>query len=277
MLKYWPLLAIVVILATVVGVSHYAESSNQRCEDTARKAKAAPVAESEDSKASSNTEDACKPPVWARYFTWPESVGAWAVILTLLVIAWQSIETAKAAQASLRQSDIQAAGMRQWVDIEALGCSSANYSLLRNGPDFAVDISFEAVNNTANVLTIRKIETIVEMVPDGSEVFIVETNVDLSPDKKSENNRYPFYIPAQSIKRELFNKGTVVTINGAITFDDCLGKRRSDYFGGLYECSEGKFVKLRALGVVPNRSVGKGLRLPHLEEKAYQPHGECPN
>lgn len=113
MKKYWPLLAIALVIAAVVGVSHYAEKSRQHCEESARQAKAAAVAKGDDGKSSDNTENACKSPVWARYFTWPEGVGALAVILTLFVVAWQSIETraaAKATEASVelvrRQADI---------------------------------------------------------------------------------------------------------------------------------------------------------------------------
>ncbi len=93
MKRYWPLLVIVAILVAVVGMSQYAESANQHCKKSAREVKAASVAKGDDNKASEDAEDACKSPVWARYFTWPEGVGAWAVILTLLAIAWQSVET----------------------------------------------------------------------------------------------------------------------------------------------------------------------------------------
>jgi hypothetical protein len=97
MKKYWPLLLIVVVLVGIVGMSQYADSAKHRYEESARQAKAAAVAKGGDGKADNYAEDAYKPPVWAKYVTFPEGIGAWAIILTLLAIAWQSIETRAAA------------------------------------------------------------------------------------------------------------------------------------------------------------------------------------
>ena len=105
MLRYWPLFFIALIVATVVGVSQYYENAKQRCEDSARQTEAATVAKNGDKETSKNAENACRPHGWARYFTWPEGVGAWAVILTLLAIAWQSIATERAAESGKRSAD----------------------------------------------------------------------------------------------------------------------------------------------------------------------------
>jgi hypothetical protein len=59
-MRYWPLLALALLLAAIIGMSLYAD---------------------------------CAKPVWAKFVAWPEGVGAWAVILTMFVIAWQSMET----------------------------------------------------------------------------------------------------------------------------------------------------------------------------------------
>jgi hypothetical protein len=100
MKRYWPLLAIALILAAVIGMSQYADSAKHCYEESTRQAKAAAVTKSDDGKANNNAAESYKPPIWAKYVTWPEGVGAWAVILTLFVIAWQSVETRAAAQAT---------------------------------------------------------------------------------------------------------------------------------------------------------------------------------
>jgi hypothetical protein len=41
-----------------------------------------------------------KPAGWHKFVTWPEGITAWAVILTLAAIAWQSMATARAAVAT---------------------------------------------------------------------------------------------------------------------------------------------------------------------------------
>ena len=115
MKRYWPLIVIVAILAAVVGVSQYAETTKQHCEERASKVKAASIAKGDDSEASNNAEDACSPPVWARYFTWPEGAGAWAVILTLIAIAWQSIETRDAAKGAFLNAQAVINAERPWI------------------------------------------------------------------------------------------------------------------------------------------------------------------
>ncbi len=121
MLRYWPLLAIVVMLAGIIGVSQYAESAKQHCEESAKQTKAATVAKSDDGKANDNTDKPCEPPIWAKYVTFPEGVGAWAVIITLFVIAWQSIETRTAAQAAALSAQAQMDADRAWITSNAIG------------------------------------------------------------------------------------------------------------------------------------------------------------
>jgi hypothetical protein len=108
MKRYWPLVVIVLMLAAVIGMSQYADSAKHRYEESARQAKAAPIAKNNDGNTAKNANDAYKPPVWAKFVTWPEGVGAWALILTLLAIAWQSIETSKSADAAID-------GNRAWI------------------------------------------------------------------------------------------------------------------------------------------------------------------
>lgn len=118
--KYWTLLAIVLILVAVIGMSQYAESSKQNCEHAAREAQAAAVAKGEDQQPHKDAENACRTHILARYFAWPEGVGAWAVILTLLAIAWQSVETlaaAKATEVSVSLIEKQTGILKQSADI----------------------------------------------------------------------------------------------------------------------------------------------------------------
>ena len=115
MKRYWPLLLLTLVIAAVVGMSQHYENAKQSCEDSARKAKAAWVTKNGDKEASKDADDACHSPVRARYFTWPEGVGAWAVVLTLIVIAWQSIATEKAAAATLLNAVALINSERPWL------------------------------------------------------------------------------------------------------------------------------------------------------------------
>jgi len=99
MKRYIPLFIIAVAISAIIGVSQYAERAKDAAEDRAKEAKAAAVAKCYAGKSADDAKYAYRPPIWARYFTWPDGVGAWAVMLTLLAIVWQSIETRAAAKA----------------------------------------------------------------------------------------------------------------------------------------------------------------------------------
>jgi hypothetical protein len=118
----------------------------------------------------------------------PANIPNWFLAIIGALGVGAAVKTLRAIK---RQTDLQAAGMRQWVDVEAIDCHSTEPWLSHDKPQFAVEINFQAINNTANVLTIKKIETAVSMMPDETEVFVVEINTDLSPRRESESNRYP--------------------------------------------------------------------------------------
>jgi hypothetical protein len=115
MKRYWPLLLIVVILAAIMCMSQYADSAKERYEEATRQMQSAPVAKDNNGEAADNAEKPQKPPVWGKWVAFPEGVGAWAVILTLLAIAWQSIETSKAARGVENQTTELAVQNRNMV------------------------------------------------------------------------------------------------------------------------------------------------------------------
>jgi hypothetical protein len=156
------------------------------------------------------------------------------------------------------QTAIQTAGMRQWVDVVPRGASV--FSRAWNPPvgdPFEVQLQFEVINNTSYVMTIEKIVTKISMDALEWETFTVETNVTLSHNKGSPSNRYPFYVASTTIKEQRYESGTVVTINGEVTFKNCFGEKQVDYFGGIYECGPGVFRCLKPLGLVPERQMEK--------------------
>ena len=56
---------------------------------------------------------------WSGFFRWPNGTAAWAIILTLLAVAWQSIETQKSAKAAARGIELQEGSQRAWVVIRS--------------------------------------------------------------------------------------------------------------------------------------------------------------
>jgi hypothetical protein len=56
---------------------------------------------------------------WYDFFRWPNGTTAWAIILTLIVIAEQTRQTRKAAEAAARGIEIQERGQRAWLIIRS--------------------------------------------------------------------------------------------------------------------------------------------------------------
>jgi hypothetical protein len=102
MRRYWPLAALTLLLIAVLGVSCYTypcnEVENKRARESAPISAIAARQPDQGAYEASHTEHA---KCWVKRATaWPEGVGAIAVILTLWIIAWQSVETRAAARAS---------------------------------------------------------------------------------------------------------------------------------------------------------------------------------
>ncbi|MDR5729930.1 MAG: hypothetical protein RB191_21160 [Terriglobia bacterium] len=79
----------------------------------------------------SNGGRAEQPRGWRRFMAWPEGITAWAIILTLGAITWQSFETHRAATASrnaasaaLEHANHIVASERAWVLVERVTMTS---------------------------------------------------------------------------------------------------------------------------------------------------------
>ncbi len=191
MKKYWPLAVIAVLLLAILCVSQYAESTKQRYEESHCQIKTASVAEDKDHKPGDQTDCPYKPPVWSKYVTFPEGLGAWAVILTLLAIVWQSIETRDAASASRDSLKIQEAEFVQWIDIGewSIEYDRSTYQWSKSGPqifnhpgEMKVRLSFPLFNNTARPLFIKSVRTLLAI---GAEkvfkTFSTEESITVPP------------------------------------------------------------------------------------------------
>lgn len=103
MLKYWPLVLLFILIMAVIGMSRYAEHRKaEHQENTQASSPEATVSPLSADKSSQKANEPKYPPSWVDTFAWPEGVTAWALFLTLFVIAWQSVETHAAAEAGMK-------------------------------------------------------------------------------------------------------------------------------------------------------------------------------
>jgi hypothetical protein len=167
------------------------------------------------------------------------AIGVLGAILTLVVIK--------------RQVVLQGAAMQQWVDVETRGVS---VKTTWNKP-FTLELQFEAVNNTPFLLTINKIVTTVALWCDAWEEFTVETWDRLPPAKDGKISGHCFYIETSMATKEEFEKVTLFTMTHKITFTDCLGKKRTQWFSGHYDCGPDRLERMGYMGIVPDKQEHK--------------------
>jgi hypothetical protein len=140
--------------------------------------------------------------------------------------------------------------MRQWIDVRTGEIEASAYLV----HPFQVQCQFEAINSTSYPLTIHKIVTKVSIHANEWDIFTVNTNVIVPPIGNDRDNTYPFYFVLKSADIGTdWRKGTILTINGEISFEDCLRKSCIQDFGGLYACSANGFQYIKPLGIVPDQ------------------------
>jgi hypothetical protein len=190
---------------------------------------------------------------WADWGVWVFSFLLVVVGFLQVWLLWRTLGAMK-QQADLmkQQADIQEAAMQQWVEVVTTDAGGVdNQKSLRNNL-LEVNLGFKVVNNTSVMLTIKRIVTKVGFFAERWETFTITTSVSLPPSKGKES-AYPFYVPLRLNTEhvELFKKGTVLTIQGEVGFEDCLRKNQVDEFGGLYKFSPNVFEYMQPMGLVP--------------------------
>lgn len=95
-------IAVVLILGCCIYVSHQDQKTRDQYEQKCSQLNASSVPRSgHHEDCDEGAENAARHlPPWYRIFGWPEGITTWAILLTLLVIANQTRETAKAAEAT---------------------------------------------------------------------------------------------------------------------------------------------------------------------------------
>jgi hypothetical protein len=149
--------------AVIVGAIVFVASKQQHAAEEyerdreARCAKTFAFPEQED--ACKHERDSSNDYLAARYklFTWPEGITVWAIIATGFVIAWQSNETRKTAEASRRSIEMQEAEFVQWLDMG--DWSVEQDTVATHAGTMAVQIIFPLVNNTTRPLFIQHVRT----------------------------------------------------------------------------------------------------------------------
>lgn len=119
-MKKWMLIAAVILSGAIVLVTYkYQEPCVEKhhcCEcQTQFGAVVAGIPPQTGNGADKTKQGTDCPPWWHVLIAWPEGITVWVILLTLFIIAWQSVETQQAARAALIQANHMVASERAWI------------------------------------------------------------------------------------------------------------------------------------------------------------------
>jgi hypothetical protein len=163
------IIALVVIFGGAVFVSHQYQSVRKQCQTECNQVKPVSVTASSSTENCNKCEENVEQrfPSWYRLFGWPEGITAWAILLTLLAIAEQTVETRNAAQAARDSIRLQESAMEQWIEVT--NWRSQLGDLLPESYDSQyLLLEVDVVNNTSFPITLKRAEMDFINTGDGS-------------------------------------------------------------------------------------------------------------
>jgi hypothetical protein len=120
---FWKyVIAVVVILGCAVHVSRQYQSASDECGQLCTQINDGDISSPHHGQGCDEcTEHAITVfPRWYRLFSWPEGITAWAIILTLIVIAEQTMQTRNAAESALLNAKALVNSERPWLIAEVV-------------------------------------------------------------------------------------------------------------------------------------------------------------
>jgi hypothetical protein len=155
-------------------------------------------------------------------FRWPNGTTTLAIVLTLLAIAEQAKETAASTKAMRDSTELQRAGMRQWIQIAKLH-GGAQESEWEDGTSRVI-FYFDVWNPTDRILKLTRLKM---------EIGGAKDDLTLS-DVIPPNGAYPALIDHKLIGDDLVaykdGKPRKLSITGEITFIDHLEREQTQPF-----------------------------------------------
>jgi hypothetical protein len=180
-------------------------------------------------KAKSSESD---PPWWHVFFTWPEGITAWAIMLTLGAIIWQAWETRKAATAAGDSIKLQETAYYQWVEIVNWTSSINTRSTTPQ-----LDISVEVMNSTDFPIRLSHVE--MSFIVKPRKTIYAPTRDRFLPPKTPLKLDVTIDITEEN--RASFLKNALgILIAGNVSFKGVLGKPLSQNIEGVLICGLSK-------------------------------------
>ncbi|MGB9489819.1 MAG: hypothetical protein WCA92_05060, partial [Terriglobales bacterium] len=183
----------------------------------------------------------------SRFFRWPDGPTAWVVILTLIAVAEQAQESAKATHAMRRSTDLQQSQLAQWVTIE--DWSGGEDIWLHDAEKVLHNLMFVfyIVNPTNYPMSLSRADWIIDKQKDG-----IAINEATFPPRGKHSTVMEYQLTPEEF--EIYSNGKLrnFEVEGSITFVDVSKVERTQHFAVTLNCAFEKGV----VGFKPYKTSG---------------------
>jgi hypothetical protein len=252
--KYWPIVLLFTFIIAILCMSRYAEDRKaENRNNTQSSSPMTAVAPNDASKSTQNTNKPQHPPSWIETFTWPEGVTAWSLLLTLIVIAWQSTETRAASQSMALSAKAAIEAQRARMKIEI----SVDKSRSDDQTKWSFDISAKNIGQT-----VASISEIWERIDHIKLVDLVDDKKIVPPKKRPLSEGHVVF-PGESsqfgsidgsqlcpihLSHEIERGKTYLVWYGWIKYRDLVGAMHRRKFFYAYSWGAKRFVEFGSTG-----------------------------
>jgi hypothetical protein len=160
---------------------------------------------------------------WYEIVTWVANLALAGFIIRGVFIALETLRTVK------RQTDIQSAAMKQWIDLD--GWQSKD---LWDGQEPGLKFTFTLINPTNFLLILNHAE--IAFSPRLPERYLLVTSgTPLPPNKPL---RIDLFLPIDTDRLATFRTGTLgLSVDGTIEFTNALEEKITQTISGLLSCN----------------------------------------
>jgi hypothetical protein len=196
--KYCPLAVLVVLIVAILGMSRYAERRKANHQsDTQPCSPQTSIPPNNAAKGTQKTDKPKDAPSWIETFTWPEGVTAWALLLTLVIITWQSVETRAAAQGAFLNAQAVIDSERAWMIPKITQPDETEFMqavTMEDGFLIPIEIVFTNLGTTPAIARRGLMEITSESIVDRSSNTAPTLILGLAVPPKYENSA-DYYVP----------------------------------------------------------------------------------
>jgi hypothetical protein len=225
------MVVLLLLVGAILGISRYAEQrKSQNASDAHARSSQVAISPSGEGKSSENKGNAEH---FTDTFLWPEGATAWALLLTLIVIAWQSTESRAATKATEDSIRLQEAALEQWLETDNW---RAELGLPMSGDHFLY-IRVGIINRTQYPITIREGElSFIIRDSGGHDSYTFTEDTFLTPGVPHEVSGWLKITENQA--SDFATEPLVVTVFGSFIHTGALKRRTIQKLWGELMCSE---------------------------------------